>query len=110
MATETVLELTEDNFQAEVLDADQPVLVDFWSDGCMPCKMLSPVIEKIAEAYQGRVKVGKLNAGEHMAIAVKYQIASVPTVLLINQGEVTQTLGGLQPEAVYTAALDKLLG
>lgn len=110
MANATVIEFTNDNFQAEVLDSDTPVLVDVWSEGCMPCKMLSPIVEKLAGAYEGKLKVGKLDAGENGEIAANYGISSVPTVLLFKGGEVQKTLGGLQKEKAYTAEIDKLVG
>ena len=110
MSSATVIEFTSDNFQSEVLDADQPVLVDVWSEGCMPCKMLSPIVEKLAGTYEGKLKVGKLDAGENGEIASTYGINSVPTVLLFKGGEVQKTLSGLQKEKAYTAEIDKLLG
>jgi len=109
MASGTLLEFTTENFDAEVLGSDTPVLVDVWSEGCMPCKMLTPVIEKIAETYGDQLKVGKLNAGDHREIAVKYQITAVPTVLLVKGGELVKTLNGLQPEKAYTAEIDQIL-
>lgn len=109
MASEALLEFTTENFDAEVINSDKPVLVDVWSEGCMPCKMLTPVIEKIADSYGDKMKVGKLDAFESREIAVKYGISSVPTVLLIKGGEVVKTLNGLQPEKAYTAEIDLML-
>ncbi|MEM1354435.1 MAG: thioredoxin [Planctomycetota bacterium] len=110
MASDTVLELTNDNFQAEVLESDQPVLVDFWAEWCMPCRMLAPVIDKIADTYDGKVKVGKLDTEAARDVAVQYGISSIPTVILFKGGEPAKTLVGMQPEAAYASELDALLG
>ena len=79
---------TEENFDAEVLGSDTPVLVDFYADWCGPCKMMMPVVEKMAEAYEGKVKVGKLNVDENNAIAAKYGIMSIPSFIVFKNGEV----------------------
>ena len=73
--------LTELNFEKEVLQSDLPVLVDFWADWCSPCKMLAPTVAEIADEYQGKVKVGKVNVDEQMGLAMKYHVVSIPTVI-----------------------------
>ncbi|NQT57470.1 MAG: thioredoxin [Bacteroidetes bacterium] len=80
--------LTVDNFEKEVLKSDKPVLVDFWAAWCMPCKMIGPIIAEIAEAHADKVKVGKLNVDEHGEIAQKYNIISIPSILVFKDGEV----------------------
>ena len=97
---------TEENFEAEVLQSDKPVLVDFWAEWCGPCKMLLPTIDKLATAYEGKAVVGKVNIDESRDIAVKYGIQSIPTVLVFKGGEVVETFVGLSPEKVYAEALD----
>lgn len=110
MASDAVLTFTDANFEEEVLKSDKPVLIDFWAEWCMPCRMLSPVIEKIAEKYGDTVKVGKVDTDANRDTAVKYGINSIPTVILIKDGEPAKTLVGMQPEAAYAEELDKLIG
>ena len=110
MAADTLTEFTDANFQAEALDADVPVLVDFWAEWCMPCRMLAPVIEKIAESYGDKIKVGKLDTDANRETAVKYGISSIPTVMLFHKGEMVKQVVGMQPEGAYTAEVDKVLG
>lgn len=93
------INLTNENFTAEVLEADKPVLVDFWAPWCGPCRMLGPVISEIAEQYSGKVKVCKVNVDEQNELAVKYGISSIPTIKLFKNGEVTDTSIGLVPKA-----------
>jgi len=80
--------LTVDNFEKEVLKSDKPVLVDFWAAWCMPCKMIGPIVAEIAEAHSEKVKVGKLNVDEQGEIAQKYNIISIPSLLVFKDGEV----------------------
>lgn len=93
------------NFNEEVLKSDIPVLVDFYADWCGPCKMMAPVIEKIAEKYAGKVKVGKLNVDASPASAAKYKVMSIPTFLVFKNGEVTGTLVGAVSQAALEAKL-----
>jgi thioredoxin 1 len=102
-------EFTEDNFEAEVLDASVPVVVDFWAEWCGPCKMLAPTIDKIAEKYKGRAIVGKLNVDNSPSVAQKYNVRSIPNVLIISNGEVKEQVVGNVPEADISALLDKLV-
>ncbi len=94
-----VITLTAENFEEEVLKSEQPVLVDFWAVWCGPCKMLSPVVDQIAEETQG-VKFGKLNIDDEMDIAEKYGIMSIPTLMLFKNGEPVNQLVGVQPKSV----------
>jgi thioredoxin 1 len=106
MASENVKEFTDQNFDAEVLKSDQPVLVDFWAEWCMPCRMLTPTIEKIAKDYAGKVKVGKLDTDANRDVAIKYSISAIPTVILFRNGEVAQKFVGLRQERDFKEALD----
>lgn len=109
MASEGVLEFTDSNFQSEVLESDQPVLVDFWAEWCQPCKMLSPTIDELAADYSGRVKVGKVDTDSNREVSVQYGISSIPTVMLFKNGELQKKFVGLTGKDQFAAALDELL-
>ena len=87
--------LTNKNFEAEVLKSEIPVLVDFFATWCGPCKMIAPVIEELAERYEGKVKIRKVNVDEENELAMKYQISSIPTLVLFKEGKVVNTKIGL---------------
>jgi len=108
MAGQNVIELTDQNFEAEVLNSDVPVLVDFWAEWGMPCKMLTPTIEKLAKDYQGKIKVGKVDTDSNRDTALKYSISNIPTVILFKGGEMSQRFVGLQPEKKFKEALDEV--
>jgi thioredoxin 1 len=105
--SENVTEFNDSNFQNEVLESDQPVLVDFWAPWCGPCRMLAPTVEEVAGEYSGKVKVGKLNTDEARQAAINYNIQSIPTLLLFKNGQVADTLMGAVPKPQITAMLDK---
>lgn len=88
------IKITSANFEKEVLNSDIPVLVDFWATWCGPCMMLSPIVEKIAEEYDGKIKVGKINVDEESALAVKFRVASIPTLMLFKNGTPEKTMVG----------------
>jgi thioredoxin 1 len=106
MANANVKEFTDQNFDAEVLKSTQPVLVDFWAEWCMPCRMLAPTIEKLAENYAGKVKVGKVDTDSNRDTAMKYGISAIPTVILFKNGQVAQKFVGLRQERDFKEALD----
>jgi thioredoxin 1 len=103
---ENVLEFTDDNFQDQVLDAEQLVLVDFWAPWCGPCKMLTPTIEELAGDYTGRVRVGKMNTDENPQTASTHNISAIPTVMLFKNGEEVDRIVGVPPKAKFAASLD----
>ena len=93
--------LKVDNFEKLVLEADKPVLVDFWATWCMPCRMIAPVVEEIAEETQGRAYVGKVNVDEQAALAQRYRVSSIPTLIVFEHGrEVRRTVGVQGKEAL----------
>ncbi len=102
----SVLTITKDNFEAEVLKADVPVLVDFWAEWCGPCRMFSPIVDEFAEENQGKVKVGKANVDEQPELAGQFGVMSIPTAILFKNGQVAATLVGVQPKE----SLEELLG
>ncbi|MGA2585101.1 MAG: thioredoxin [Tepidisphaeraceae bacterium] len=109
MASENVKQITDANFEQEVLKSPVPVLVDFWAEWCQPCLRLAPTIEKLATDYAQKVKVGKMDTDANHATASKYAISAIPTVLLFKGGQVTQKFVGLRPEKDFRAALDSAI-
>jgi len=106
MASANVLEFTDHGFEQDVLKSPLPVLVDFWAEWCMPCRMLAPTIEKLAKDYAGKVKVGKLDTDANRDTALKYQINAIPTVILFKNGQAIQKFVGLRQEKDFRDALD----
>lgn len=100
---------TEQNFNTEVLQADVPVLVDFYADWCGPCKMMAPVVKQLSEELAGKVKVGKLNVDDDGAIAQQYRVVSIPTFLVFKQGEVLDTMVGAMSTAALLERIQKAL-
>ena len=100
---DTLVTLTDEDWQTDVLDARGPVLVDFWAEWCAPCRMMSPVIESLASELDGRMKIGMLNVDENEQVAARYDIRGVPTVMIFKNGE-------LKEQAVGLASKEYLLG
>lgn len=109
MANENVLHLTNDSFQSEAMQSKIPVLVDFWAAWCGPCRMLSPVIDELADDYSGRVKVCKVNIDEQEALAVQHRVQTIPTVMLFVGGEAVERSIGVVPKEKLEDLIDKHL-
>ena len=102
-------QLTTANFEEEVRKAQLPVLVDFYADWCGPCKMLAPIVEKISDQYEGKLKVGKCNVDENMPLAQKYQVLNIPTLIIFKQGQPVKTIVGLQPMEELQKVIEEIL-
>ena len=98
--------LTKNNFKDEVLNSDIPVLVDFWATWCGPCRMVAPIVEEIADEYDGRIKVGKVNVDEEPELAMQFRVASIPTLMVFKNGQLVNTAVGYRPKADILALLD----
>jgi thioredoxin 1 len=102
-------EVTDNNFQAEVLESELPVLVDFWAPWCGPCRMVAPVVEEIAQEREGELKVVKMNTDENQQTAVAFNIMSIPTLILFRNGQPAKTVIGAYPKRKLEAELEPAL-
>jgi len=100
---------TDKNWESEVLNSDLPVMVDFWAEWCMPCYMIAPAVEKVAEAYDGKIKVGKLNVDENPVTAGKYRVMAIPTLLFFNEGKLVDRIVGVVSKKVIEDKIEKIL-
>jgi len=103
------IEITDANFEQEVLNSTTPVLIDFWAVWCGPCRMIAPIVEELSAEYDGKVKIGKMNVDENRNIPMKYGIRSIPTLLVFNNGEVVDKLVGAVPKNAITDKLEAQL-
>jgi thioredoxin 1 len=109
MAGEHTHAFTDANFDDEVVNADVPVLVDFWAEWCGPCKALTPVVEELAADYAGRIKVGKVDTDANREVSVRFSISAIPTVMLFNKGEILEKFVGLRSKKDFKAVLDRVV-
>jgi thioredoxin 1 len=108
MASPNIIPLTQESFAQEVLQSGTPVLVDFWAEWCGPCKMIAPILDELADEYDGRVKICKVNIDEQQGIAAEYGIRAIPTLLLFDKGHVADQIVGLRSKRDLKASFDRV--
>ena len=101
--------VTDDTFEAEVLQAQQPVLVDYWAEWCGPCKMIAPILDEVAGTYQGKLQIAKMNVDENREVPAKFGIRGIPTLMLFKDGQLAATKVGAMSKAQLTAFIDQQL-
>jgi thioredoxin 1 len=104
-----LVEITDDNFESEVLKSDKPVLIDFWAVWCGPCKMIAPIVEELANEYDGKVKIGKLDVDSNQQTSIKYGVRSIPTLLVFKGGKLKDTIIGAVPKKHIVEKLNSAL-
>ena len=110
MAGNGIVEVTDANFDQDVLKSDTPVLVDFWATWCGPCRALAPIVDELAKDYQGKLKVGKMDVDSNSATPMRYKVTGIPTLLVFKGGQVVEQLVGYKPKETIAQALDKHVG
>ena len=110
MAGNGIVEVTDANFDQDVLKADQPVLVDFWATWCGPCRAIAPIVDELAKEYQGKIKVGKMDVDRNNATPMRYGVRGIPTLLVFKGGQVKEQIVGYVPKETIQKALDRHIG
>lgn len=109
MASEAIIEVSDSNFESEVVNSDVPVLVDFWAPWCGPCRAIAPIVEEISSSYEGKIKVGKMNVDENQATTMKFGIRSIPTIIMFKGGEAVDQIIGAVPKGEIEKVVEKSL-
>ena len=109
MANELIKHVSDASFETDVLQADKPVLVDYWAEWCGPCKMIAPILDEVANSYEGKLQIAKMNVDENRDIPAKFGIRGIPTLMLFKGGELSATKVGAMSKAQLTAFLDQQL-
>ncbi len=110
MASNGIVEVTDANFDADVLKSDKPVLIDFWATWCGPCRAIAPIVDELATEYQGKVKVGQMAVDRNSATPMRYGVRGIPTLLVFKDGQVKEQIVGYVPKEQIQKALDKHVG
>jgi thioredoxin len=110
MASNGILEVTDANFDQDVLKSEQPVLVDFWAAWCGPCRALAPIVDELAKDYHGKIKVGKMDVDSNSATPMRYGVRGIPTLLVFKGGQVKEQIVGYVPKETIQKAIDKHVG
>ncbi len=110
MAGNGIVEVTDANFDQDVLKSDQPVLVDFWATWCGPCRAIAPIVEELAKDFQGKIKVGKMDVDSNSSTPMRYKVTGIPTLLVFKGGQVVEQLVGYKPKEAIAQALNKHVG
>ena len=109
MASEAIVEVSDSNFESEVVNSDVPVLIDFWAPWCGPCRAIAPIVEEISTTYEGKIKVGKMNVDENQATTMKFGIRSIPTLIMFKGGEAIDQIIGAVPKGEIERVVEKSL-
>jgi thioredoxin 1 len=110
MAGNGIFEVTDSNFDQDVLKSEQPVLVDFWAAWCGPCRAIAPIVDELAQEFQGKIKVGKMDVDRNSATPMRYKVTGIPTLLVFKGGQVVEQLVGYRPKDAIHQALQKHVG
>jgi thioredoxin 1 len=109
MASGAIIEISDSNFESEVVNSDVPVLVDFWAPWCGPCRAIAPIVEEISSSYEGKIKVGKMNVDENQSTTMKFGIRSIPTIIMFKGGEAVDQIIGAVPKGEIERVVEKSL-
>ncbi len=109
MASDKIITLNDENFANEVKESSIPILVDFWAEWCAPCRMVAPVLDELAEEFDGKIKIGKVNVDQNRSVAAQYGVMSIPTLILFKNGELVEQMVGAQPKENLQKVLQSAL-